>query len=175
MKDVDGLTLLLASHTLFALGCDLLLPNGDQGGVCRSSLFRGGGLGSGQLFVFLLTFPQKCHVHFLPLLTGHPHPPLASPFPVHPPSSQSLCPTFSRETSQTFKRACALLRTSTSGWPGWLTRSLGQKLGSPQFGLLGPGQEHGLCILVGGCWGKLDLPSLLFPPGFSKGPTLYKY
>lgn len=66
-----GPTLLLSSHILFFLDCDLLVENE---GTCPSSLFRGGGLGSGQLLFFFLTFPQKSHVTFLPLRTA-PHTP----------------------------------------------------------------------------------------------------
>lgn len=74
------------------------------------------------IIIFPPHLSSKTHVHFLPLLTGpwHPHPPLASSLHVHPLSSLTLYPTFSRETSQTLRMPCAL-RTSTSELPGWLT------------------------------------------------------
>lgn len=77
------LTLLLSSHTLFFLDCDLLAENKDRDGICPSSFFRGGVLGSEQALFFLLTFPQKCHVPLLPLqkpLPLFPRPFLSSPF-----------------------------------------------------------------------------------------------
>lgn len=80
-KDFDRLTLILSPHTLFFLDCDLLVEN-KEGGMCPSPLFRGGVLGSGQVYFSFSRFLKHA---FCTLCIGyHPHLHMASPLHFHP-------------------------------------------------------------------------------------------